>query len=214
MFTRTLLVVLILSTYLNLTREKSWTKQQYEHQLLNPKMSTATRKPLYLPINKNKNKSIIFLILLLQSGDIELNPGPKTANVFPCGMCENPVTWSNDAVCCDNCSIWHHKSCIELCTMDYELLQRSNVQWMCCKCDSLNVSSFTFHSYEIENTSYYEPLTIEESFSYSFVNKFSPMKTSSPKQQSDKSANSSNNSAKDNSTKTTRNCPRKRTCAF
>jgi hypothetical protein len=67
--------------------------------------------------------------------------------------------------------------------------------------NSLNVSSFTFHSYEIENTSYYEPLTTEESFSYSFVNKFSPMKTSSPKQQSDKSANSSNNSAINNSTK-------------
>ena len=79
------------------------------------------------------------------------------------------------------CSVWHHKSCIELCTTDYELLQRSNVQWMCCKCDSLNVSSFTYHSYEIENVSYYEPLNTTESFLDSFTSQFSPLKTSSPK---------------------------------
>jgi PHP family Zn ribbon phosphoesterase len=49
-------------------------------------------------------------------------------------------------------SIWHHKSCIELCTQDYELLERSNVQWLCCKCESINVSTFTFRSYELELT--------------------------------------------------------------
>ncbi|CAC5402075.1 unnamed protein product [Mytilus coruscus] len=94
------------------------------------------------------------LLIIILSGDIEINPGPKTANVFPCGLCERPVTRSREGVCCDCCSIWHHRSCIELCTTDYELLQRSNVQWMCCKCDSLNVSSFTYHAYEIENQKY------------------------------------------------------------
>ena len=52
---------------------------------------------------------------------------------------------------------------------------------MCCKCDSLNVSSFTYHSYEIENVSYYEPLNTTESFLDSFTSQFSPLKTSSPK---------------------------------
>ena len=52
---------------------------------------------------------------------------------------------------------------------------------MCCKCDSLNVSSFTYHSYEIDNVSYYEPLTTTESFQDSFMSQFSPLKTSSPK---------------------------------
>ena len=27
-------------------------------------------------------------------------------------------------------------SCIELCSADYDLLQRPNVQWLCCKCES------------------------------------------------------------------------------
>ena len=96
-------------------------------------------------------------------------------------MCEIQVTWSNEGVCCDCCSVWHHKSCIELCTTDYELLQRSNVQWMCCKCERLNVFSFTYHSYEIENVSYYEPLNTTESFLDSLTSQISPIKTSSLK---------------------------------
>jgi hypothetical protein len=52
---------------------------------------------------------------------------------------------------------------------------------MCCKCDSLNVSSITCHSYEIENVSYYEPLSTTESFLDSLTSQFSPLKTSSPK---------------------------------
>ena len=144
-------------------------------------MSSAGRRPICLPTAKLQCTTIILLILI-QSGDIELNQGgPRQASIFPCGMCEIPVPLSNEGVCCDCCSVWHHKSCIELCTTDYELLQRSNVQWMCCKCDSLNVSSFTCHSYEIENVSYYEPLNTTESFLDSFTSQFSPLKTSSPK---------------------------------
>ena len=109
-------------------------------------------------------KTTIILIIITLAGDIETNPGPRAANIFPCGLCDRPVTWSREGICCDNCSIWHHCSSIELCSTDYELLQRSNVQWMCCKCDSLNVSSFAYHSYEIENVSYYEPLTTELSY--------------------------------------------------
>ena len=56
------------------------------------------------------------------------------------------------------------------------------MQWLCCKCDSINVSSFTYHTYELGNdTSYYEPLTTPANFTESFTSKFSPLKTSSPK---------------------------------
>jgi hypothetical protein len=97
-------------------------------------------------------------------------------------MCERPVTLKTDGVCCDCCDIMHYKSCIELCTADYELPQRSNVQWLCCKCDSINVSSFTYHTYELGNDiSYYEPLTTPASSTESFTSKVSPLKTSSPK---------------------------------
>ena len=180
MFIRTMLMLLLVTTLVNITTEKSWIHQQTTTALLIPKMSSSGRRPLSFPESKLQNTTVLLLIMV-QAGDIELNPGPKQSSVFPCGLCQIPVTWSNEGVCCDCCSVLHHKSCIELCTADYELLQRSNVQWMCCKCDSLNVSSFTYHSYEIDNVSYYEPLTTTESFQDSFMSQFSPLKTSSPK---------------------------------
>ena len=51
-----------------------------------------------------RNKTTLTLLLLV-SGDINLNPGPGNGSVFPCGYCELPVTWSRLGVCCTNCSI-------------------------------------------------------------------------------------------------------------
>jgi hypothetical protein len=74
----------------------------------------------------------------------------------------------------------HHKSCIELCTYDYELLERSNVQWLSCKCESINVSTFTCQSYELETSNIYQHLSnLNESLD-SIRSVFSSIKTSSP----------------------------------
>ncbi|CAC5407576.1 unnamed protein product [Mytilus coruscus] len=126
-------------------------------------MLHAGRRPLSLPI-KGKTKHHLVLLLILLGGNIEQNPGPreKQQSIYPCGLCDHPVTWKCEGVCCDDCDVLHHRSCIELCTADYELLERSNVQWLCCKCDSINminVSSFTFHNYELNTTKCYEPLS-------------------------------------------------------
>ncbi|CAC5403689.1 unnamed protein product [Mytilus coruscus] len=179
----TLLLFLASSLVLHIINAHTGSPKQNLVNLLNPKLHHSGRRPISLPVQARQNITTMLLIILLilLSGDIETNPSPKTANVFPCGLCERPVTWSREGVCCDCCSIWHHRSCIELCTTDYELLQRSNVQWMCCKCDSLNVSSFTYHAYEIENVCYYEPLTTDLSFMDSFSSSFSPLVTSSQK---------------------------------
>jgi len=176
----TLLSLLIFTALISLAKPKSWTHQQNITSLLNPRLSYCRKRPITQPGSIYQKTTTSILIILL-AGDIELNPGPTRANIFPCGLCDRPVTWSNEGVCCDCCSIWHHRSCIELCTEDYELLQRSNVQWMCCKCDSINVTSFIYHSYEIENVSYYEPLTTSLSHMDSYISTFSPLRTSSPK---------------------------------
>ena len=61
-------------------------------------------------------------LTLLLSGDIDVNPGPmqhdvntapRPTSVFPCGHCELAVNWSDDAICCDLCSIWCHQSCCD-----------------------------------------------------------------------------------------------------
>ena len=94
-----------------------------------------------------KPNSVVLLMLVL-AGDIELNPGPS---VYPCGYCEKPVTWENEAVCCDNCSLWHHKTCTSMCSEAFSQLDGTNVQWHCCKCDSINANSFTYHSYNSDH---------------------------------------------------------------
>ncbi|KAL8612442.1 hypothetical protein ACOMHN_058570 [Nucella lapillus] len=104
---------------------------------------------------------------------------PRAASIFPCGYCEEPVTSYCDGVACDNCDVWYHTSCISMCSSDYALLQRSNVQWICPKCDSINCDSFTFHSYELSCSNYYNPLsedntTIDSISSHPLV--FSPLK--------------------------------------
>ena len=101
---------------------------------------------------------LILFLLLLTAGDIELNPGPSQ---HPCGYCDNPVNWYNRGVCCDNCSIWHHASCMGIGSKDYIRLDGSNVSWHCYKCNTTNLDSFTFHSYTLNDLSsnYYFPLT-------------------------------------------------------
>jgi hypothetical protein len=143
-------------------------------------MHSSGSRPLCLP-SKAKKPTNILLIVIMLAGDIETNRGPnRNASTYPCGLCENSVTWNSRGVCCDDCSIWHHKSCIELCTYDYELLERSNVQWFCCKCESINVSTFTFRSYELETSNIYEHLSNFNDSLDSIRSVFSPIKTSSP----------------------------------
>ena len=126
-------------------------------------------------------RNMIILTLLI-AGDIQSNPGPinKNISVYPCGLCELPVSWNCQAVCCDGCDVWLHKSCIELCSTDFELLQRSNVQWMCCRCDSINVDTFTFHSYDLD-PNYYSPIQDQNITLESVSSVFSPLKASSPR---------------------------------
>ena len=80
----------------------------------------------------NKQKTLLILVLLL-AGDIEQNPGPakQNATVWPCGICQYPVTWGHQGVACDGCSLWHHKSCLSMCSNDYKDLEGSNVVWLC-----------------------------------------------------------------------------------
>ena len=134
---------------------------------------------------KYLHKPSALTLLLILSGDVECNPGPKNASVFPCGHCERPVSWSHLGVCCDECGIWHHKSCEDISTKEMEYLERSNVVWYCCKCESVNIDSFTFNSYELHTTNMFSPLSGTE-LSIDSLNSstpFSPLHASSPRNQ-------------------------------
>ena len=70
----------------------------------NPHKTASNFKPGSLPTHTT-------LIVLLLGGDIELNPGPS---VYPCGYCQHNVSWNGDGLCCDNCDMWFHPSCIDI----------------------------------------------------------------------------------------------------
>ncbi|VDI67454.1 Hypothetical predicted protein [Mytilus galloprovincialis] len=96
------------------------------------------------------------LICILLAGDVQLNPGQS---IYPCGYCEVPVTWEHKhAICCDECSIWYHSDCLELSASKLRNIQNINVSWICCKCSTQNVGSFTYHSYELETSNQFSIL--------------------------------------------------------
>ena len=111
------------------------------------------KHPPALPRNrlklKNSNIRIITHTALTLSGDIQLNPGP-CSTIYPCGICEHPVTWSDVGLCCDGCNIWYHKSCIDLCTAELDSIGKDNVVWLCCKCETRNHISTLFHAFKID----------------------------------------------------------------
>ena len=99
-------------------------------------------------IRSRPSKALTFLIIIL-SGDIKVNPGPTS--IYPCGCCELHVIWDHQgAVCCDNSKLWYHSECLEPSSSKINVLQFSNISWICCYCESLNVDSFIYHSYEFE----------------------------------------------------------------
>ena len=108
---------------------------------------------IFLHLTKSKTfirpkpSKILTLLIIILSSDIQVNPGPTS--IYPCGCCELPVTHQR-AVCCDNCKLWYHSECIELSSSKINVQQFSNISWICCHCESLNVDSFICHSYELE----------------------------------------------------------------
>ncbi|XP_053403025.1 uncharacterized protein LOC128558204 [Mercenaria mercenaria] len=149
-----------------------------------PNFSFALRRNLPTSndsVSARRQQHCLCILLLLLSGDIQTNPGPGNASICPCGVCDIPVTWSQAGVCCDNCGLWFHKTCEEISSRNMSRLNCSNVVWHCCRCNSINIDSFTFNSFELHTSNIFTPLfdtdTTLDSVSSSC---FSPLHASSP----------------------------------
>ena len=90
----------------------------------NPFKFRSFRKPPLKP----SHRTIISLMLFI-CGDVEMNPGPGNSSIYPCGFCDCKVSWTDKGVCCDDCSIWYHKSCISMPSTDYDNLE--DFSWHC-----------------------------------------------------------------------------------
>lgn len=83
--------------------------------------------------------------LLLLSGDVEQNPGPRVPK-YPCGTCHKAVKAKDPAVCCDQCNKWVHNKCSGLSADAYACLQNSDCIWICPNCGIPNFSNSFFDS--------------------------------------------------------------------
>ena len=105
---------------------------------------------LSLPCIAGSSVSTLLITLAL-SGDVHPHPGPALGEgIYPCGFCDLKCTWSDDnshggAVCCDDCSMWYHRNCIDMRKSEYENL--NSVSWHCIRCKHDTINSFTFHDY-------------------------------------------------------------------
>ena len=97
-----------------------------------------------------------FLIALMISCDIHPHPGPALgAGIFPCGLCDIKCVWDSSqdskggAICCDDCSMWYHRDCLDMSRSEYVRLGKSSASWHCIRCNNCSVNSFTFHGYNI-----------------------------------------------------------------
>jgi hypothetical protein len=93
------------------------------------------------------------LIKLLLSGQVELNPGPRSPR-WPCGSCGKNVNWSSKALECDTCKTWYHTDCQGgMDTTMYNLMDISNLSWNCIKCGLPNFGSSFFYQTELSSFS-------------------------------------------------------------
>ena len=95
-------------------------------------------------------------LILLQAGDLELNPGPR-ATRFPCGSCNQAVTAKTRGIQCDGCDIWIHPRCIGMESREFRELGNSSAVWFCNHCGLLNISP-TLLNYEVETSNLFESL--------------------------------------------------------
>ena len=137
----------IKSQYVNLINNFACRKQKLSNQ------------SILFPVGSHIHKQNTLMLLLILSGDIECNPRPRNTSVFPCGYLNAQLLGSEQGVCCDECGVWHHKSCGDISAKSMEYLERSSVVWHCCKCNNVNVDSFTFNSHELYMTNFFTPLS-------------------------------------------------------
>jgi len=95
----------------NSSMSASWSSLCHTHIYIHPSLSVV-------PAHKHLAS---FALLLLLSGDVECNPGPRQPK-YPCGMCSKAVKNSDPAVCCDQCDAWVHNRCSGLSELMYEVL--------------------------------------------------------------------------------------------
>jgi ribA/ribD-fused uncharacterized protein len=106
--------------------------------------------------NAKRLLTVLRLLLLIASGDIETNPGPPPVlitsfpqgvpepdnsiqSVYPCAQC-GADTDASDCIQCEYCLRWEHNHCSNLTrSMCKEIAKYPNIIYLCNKCESVGI---------------------------------------------------------------------------
>lgn len=131
-----------------------------------------------------KSKPMTYaLFMLIFANDIALNPGPYQPK-YPCNVCKKAAKYGQQAIECEGCNQWFHRSCIALNEEIYKVLvDHPSYSWSCCNCGLPNFDSSFFSSSSIELSNSFDPLDFDsDSPDVSSLNNYnaSSPKTSTP----------------------------------
>ena len=119
---------------------------------------SALVKPKPKPLQHGRVQSLLVMyLILLQAGDLELNPGPR-APKFPCGLCGKAVTWKNGGPQCDGCDVWYHQKCLCMSTPEYTAIGEPSVVWKCEPCGRMSIMNISVSLFTIETSNSFDPL--------------------------------------------------------
>lgn len=116
------------------------------------------KSPSFRLLRLSGKHSGTLTILLLLSGNVERNPGPKQPK-YPCSMCSRAVKNRDPAVSCDQCGLWVHNQCSGLSEHMYERMKQSCGVWICPSCGMPSFTSSFFDSPSIEISNSFSSLT-------------------------------------------------------
>ena len=97
-------------------------------------------------MKNNVGYCLVFYLLVMQSGDVEMNRGPPK---YPCGICSKNVNWNAKAIQCDGCDVLFHARCANIGPESFKALNKTEVTWICNHCGIPNTS--THHSIDLDD---------------------------------------------------------------
>ena len=117
------------TTFKGLQSQQS-TKLQYQ-QLVALHTAITIQRSKHLMKQPEKMQTILLLILILLSNDVNINPGPKSTTIQECSICNKPAGNEN-TLQCNTCNLLYHISCSGTEKQELEMVhQNSSFQWIC-----------------------------------------------------------------------------------
>ena len=115
-----------------------------------------------VPLKSPKSALLYQAFLLLSnSQDIELNPGPVK---YPCQICHKAVKRTTPGVCCDNCDQLYHQDCMRMNFAVYASLVNAKISWHCVQCGMPNFSTSLFETTNYEDANSFTLLVLVRSW--------------------------------------------------